>query len=180
MQERLRNLEIGVAVMDLTSISVALKSIQHATNLVKNLRNVSKDIETQEIKLELQEVITSLLSELNDAQLGYSQLIAHTQKLQQKLDEIDEWKIIQKRYELVETSPGHFAYALKAGSKNPKQPKHFICANCYENKTRSILNKNFVSEHGADYECHKCELRITDESEKEYRNYDDDAQHWAI
>src|SRR5260370_35297808 len=59
------------------------------------------------------------------------------------------WGAEKEKYELKNVGRGSFAYVRKKDAQ-PSEPSHWLCAQCYQNSKKSILQYH----HAADYRCH--------------------------
>jgi hypothetical protein len=62
-------------------------------------------------------------------------------ELEKKLIEQENWHNERARYHLKKVGGGVFVYALKE-SNATTEPAHWLCAHCYEEQKKSILQRN--------------------------------------
>jgi hypothetical protein len=67
-------------------------------------------------------------------------MIHEISRLKEELARVKAWDETKKRYQLISPTPGSFVYALKEESKGT-EPPHWICATCYEDGRKSILQQ---------------------------------------
>jgi Zn finger protein HypA/HybF involved in hydrogenase expression len=125
----------------------ALKDINDAT-----IRN-GAIIELQEKILAAREAQSSLLERINE--------------LEKEVANFKAWETEKQKYEMKVLSPGSIVYALKAQAQGT-EPAHYICANCYEDRKKSILQRKPANALGRQhfgekdsYDCPKCHASIT-------------------
>jgi hypothetical protein len=161
--------------MDLGTISAAVSSLKVATDLTKGILSISKQVAVQEKVIELQGVILSINSELLSIQNEYSQALSKMNSLEQKIKEYDDWKIIQEKYELKKVGIDIFVYSLKEDTN--KEPSHWLCAKCFNEKKVSILQRRFP-DLGI-FDCHTCKNQIDIRSmPPKKRNDDNGPKSW--
>jgi hypothetical protein len=87
----------------------------------------------------------ALLGELGKAHAGYlalaqqnSALVDEISGLKKRIADFETWNAQKQRYSLHRPWSGATVYALKE-SASDREPAHWICADCYENGKRSIL-----------------------------------------
>jgi hypothetical protein len=97
--------------------------------------SASRLIEAQSSVLTAQEERTTLLQRVGD--------------LEKQIAEMETWETEKQRYELKDAGMGALAYTVKSGME-AGVPPHSICANCYENRQKSILSGSNV------LVCHRC------------------------
>jgi hypothetical protein len=76
--------------------------------------------------------------------------------LEQKIKEYDNWNIIQNKYVLKKVGIAIFVYSLK--DESSKEPNHWICAKCFNEKKVSISQRRFP-DLGI-FDCHICKNQI--------------------
>ena len=65
-------------------------------------------------------------------------LIERIGKLEKQVTDLEAWETEKQRYELKEIAFGSFAYVVKPAMQGT-EPPHQICANCYQQAKKSIL-----------------------------------------
>ena len=69
-------------------------------------------------------------------------------------------------YALKELAAGVFVYASNPGQEGPG-PLHYLCANCFQEKSKSILQRTGRDVFGTVYKCFKCGAEILDHSTRD-------------
>jgi hypothetical protein len=124
---------------DMTTIGVVISSLNAAVNITKAMKDVhdatildSKVFELQRAMLDTQSAVFSVNEER-------SALIERIGALEKEISDLRQWETEKQKYELKALDPtGVYAYARKVISGDA-EPHHFICANCYQNGQKSIL-----------------------------------------
>ena len=129
--------------MDLPSIKTAISSTKAAVGLLKEIISLNKNSEIKQKIIELQNVMLEL-------QAGMLEMQEEYQKNNAENEPVNDWEKVIKAYELEQVSNGVFLYGSK-GEKN----KHYICPNCYEERQKSIIQKQ-----GDTYSCVRCKNTI--------------------
>jgi hypothetical protein len=122
-----------------------------------------KDINDATIRngaiIELQEKILAA----REAQTG---LLERVGELEKEVASFETWEAEKQKYEMTRLASGAIVYALKAQIQGG-EPAHYICANCYEHRQKSVLQiklANLVAaQHfGAQptYVCPRCHAEI--------------------
>ena len=125
-------------MVDLTPIQGAISSLQAASDLAKTSIGL-RDIATLHAKtIALRKVILDAQSRALHAQFEQSSLLQRIRQLEEKVAEVEAWNAEKQRYQLTEINPGQFAYTLKEQTGST-EPKHMLCANCYNHNQKSIL-----------------------------------------
>lgn len=124
--------------MDMVAIAGALNSLKITKELVEaiiGLRDAQAiDVKRREIDAKLgdaQQIILTVQQEL----------LAEMNKrhnLEKELMRFEGCEAEKKRYQLKETAPGSFAYAVKPSCQG-EEPMHYLCATCYHRHKISVL-----------------------------------------
>lgn len=69
-----------------------------------------------------------------------SALNSEKEELINKVREFEQWGKTESEYNLKEVKPGIFAYVFKE-SQNLEIPTHWLCANCWNDRKKSIFQK---------------------------------------
>lgn len=139
----------------------AIATVKGMTELTSLIIKAKTDEATTEKAIQLQSAIISLQSNLMAIQAQNQDLLRTKDDLEKKLIEMKSWKSEAKKYELCEVASGVFVMATKQNSQ-PSSPMHWICANCYQKREKSILQYIGNPSDGAQYECPNCKNIITD------------------
>ena len=124
---------------DLTVIAGAIASMKTAGDIAKGLIGIRDEAKIRERVIELQQVILSAQQSAIAAQSGEFELMEQIRNLEQKLVELQDWEREKKRYRLRDFGGGTFARELKDEEVTADEPKHLICANCFDQRRKSTL-----------------------------------------
>jgi uncharacterized coiled-coil DUF342 family protein len=108
-----------------------LGAIKTAFDIAKGLKDIDDATRRNAAVIELQEKILA-------AQAAQSSLLEQIRELENEVADLKAWGTDKQNYELKSVHPGAFAYALKQ-SVQTTEPPHWICATCYQNQKKSIL-----------------------------------------
>ena len=96
------------------------------------------------------------------AQADQFALLERIRALEKHIVELETWDAEAKKYELKNLPPGGvwggpiFAYTLKKEA-SPSEPDHLLCAQCYEERHKSILQSEMLESGRCDVlTCHRC------------------------
>jgi hypothetical protein len=145
--------------MPVAEITAAISSVKTATTIVKGLINLSKDVAVKQKAAELLGVILSLQNGLSSLRSDYDQLLESKRGVEKQLKEFYNWSETESRYKLEEVHTSIFVYSPKE-SKKRKQPIHWLCTNCWEDRKKSILQCDYKHSKGASYTCPRCKTPI--------------------
>lgn len=104
-------------------------------DIVKGLKDISDAVARNAIAIELQEKILA-------AQEQQSALIERIRELEKEVTSFETWEAEKQKYDLEKIGQGQFARALKPVVE-PRGEKHYVCANCFEQKQISVLQPEF-------------------------------------
>ena len=137
------------------AISGALTAVSSLMTLSKDISNAKTDHEIAVKTGELNERLGGALQQLIAAQTGYLALLSEKSELEAELLKIKDWAHEKQRYQLHKTESGGLLYRIKPEMQGA-EPAHDICANCYENGIKSLLQAApHVSGHKM-LSCHRC------------------------
>lgn len=108
-----------------------LSAFKSMLDIAKGLKDINDTAARNAAVIELQEKIFS-------AQMAQATLVEQVRELEVKVARMEAWETEKKRYQLTDFGSGTFAYLLKEGMSNG-EPSHRICAACYQNGQKSIL-----------------------------------------
>jgi Zn finger protein HypA/HybF involved in hydrogenase expression len=125
--------------MDISIIQGTVSSLKLAGDIAKSFLNLKTISEVQGKVIELQSVILSAQSSALEAQSHESAMIEQIRNLKEEIARVKAWEKEKQRYKLISPWSGTVLYALKKES-SASEPAHWICAKCYEDRRKSILN----------------------------------------
>lgn len=107
--------------------------------------------------------VIDLQERILTAQAVYAELTGRVRDLEEEVRRFETWETEKQRYELYEAMHGKFVYRLKEGVE-PSEPPHKICAKCYQQGEKSILQADMIVERGSGMTnylmCHTCGSKI--------------------
>lgn len=123
---------------DLTAISAVSASLKATLDISKAMLDL-RDWEKVQLKaVELVAQIISAQQSALSAQTAQSELVDRERELKNRIMELENWDSEKAKYQLSEIATGVFAYTTKPGMEEGSPP-HKICANCYQQRRKSIL-----------------------------------------
>lgn len=149
--------------MDIPTISAALASINLASQFIKSSIDKIKDNAVREKVEELLNSIIPLQIHIITFYEKYSTCAKEKENLEQKRRENEDWKQEASRYKLIELASGVYAYA-KEKLMDDSEPHHYICAKCYSDRKKTILQRDSISHDGIHYKYDRCGSEIIDHS----------------
>lgn len=143
----------------LTVFQGTISGINKAVELIKAINNLDRSVEINQITIELQDVILAAQSNAFSA-LGEQQvLLEKIGELEKEIANMKAWETEKQKYELRRVGHGAFAYVIKDSMKGT-EPAHWICATCYENGKKSVLQSAAEKGKGFFTTCHACKSHI--------------------
>jgi hypothetical protein len=109
-----------------------------AADMAVGLSKLHTSAEVDAKAIELQRVILSLLGNAVSAQVEQSSMIQRISDLEEEIRRAKAWEETKQHYKLRQPRPGTFVYTFQDQGEN-SEPVHWICANCYEESKKSIL-----------------------------------------
>lgn len=145
--------------MDITSITSAIAGAKTASEIIKNILPMVKNTKPEEDFIDLKNIILTLQSELSSTYANQVELLNIKDDLEKQLTKFQTWHKEKRKYKLEELQPGIFVYSPKPKAKST-EPIHWLCTNCYEDGSKSILQTTDYNSVGRSYVCHRCNLKI--------------------
>jgi hypothetical protein len=145
----------------LAEIAATLTGLNTFKSFTEFALQAHVDAALREKAIESQAAIISVQSAMLALQSQYQSLLDEKAELEKRLIEIEDWKAEASKYSLKEVGPGAFVYMLKA-DVDTTTPSHWLCARCYEDKQKSILQQvtPYIGRIGATFGCHRCRSTI--------------------
>jgi hypothetical protein len=125
--------------MDMGSIAAAIGSLKTASDLAKAFIGVRDSTVIQGKVIELQSAILAAQSSALAAQSEQFTLLNKVLQLEEEVAKARAWDAEKQKYELKRIYPGIVAYALKPETGGA-EPRHWLCANCFEQGRKSYLH----------------------------------------
>ena len=139
----------------ISEITATLSGIKKAIGVVKSLTSLDSHIALKSKTSELLSIIVDLHDRISSIQSQYDELLNTKNDLEKKLMEIEKWVEEKAKYKLTEISPGVFVFLSKEVDRSIT-PSHWLCAHCYENRQKSILQLHNHSAAGKTFKCPSC------------------------
>jgi len=157
--------------MAIAEITTALSSLSAATKILKSILAMNKDVAVNQKIIELQNVILTLQSHINSMHIEYNNLSKIKDEIKKELVKHKDWNKTKSQYKLKKVAPGVFVYSPQE-NKKPTELDHWLCANCFNDQKKSILQLSKYEERGKYYFCQKCEKEIFIPSDELKRHFD--------
>ncbi len=138
--------------MDLTK---AVSGLKQLSSLVQGFNQLKTEAEVAQKTLELNRVLTAVQQDLFAAHAAYTAAISRINELEKELVRMENWTAEQQRYQLHQPYPGSFVYRVKPEMQRG-EPIHDICAQCYQQGIKSILQFTGIEKGWHKYSCHRC------------------------
>jgi hypothetical protein len=151
-------------MLDPSSISGVLNGLKAAAELVQ-LAVDAHDVKViREKAIELQKEIIAAQTSAISALADQASALDRIRELEKEVSDLKAWGAEREKYQLMEISEhaqgSALVYALKdqAGST---EPKHYLCANCYQDGRKSILQEEVQSPgHVRILYCQRCGAEV--------------------
>ena len=124
---------------DITALAAALSSLKAAKDIAEAMIGLRDGAAFQAKLLEFQSKLIDANNAAFAAQDERAALLQRIRDLEEKVAGFERWETEKQRYELKDFG-GAFAYALKPEAQGT-EPPHNICANCYQDHKKSILQR---------------------------------------
>lgn len=146
----------------IAELSAAMAALKETAGLAKLISEAKTDSEIKAATFELQNKLLSLQADcftLGDAIRSRDDQVG---KLTQKLAEYEDFKAQVEGYELEKLDAGAYVYSKKV-LIGIEEHKIYLCSQCYNQRTLSILQPSSQTfyhgaseQHFSQIECHRC------------------------
>lgn len=148
-------------------LTVGLGSLKAAFELAKSLNAGATQTAVNEVKLALQGHLFSAQEALSGAREAQTAALDRIRDLEQQIAQFEDWEGQKQRYQLQDIwNASAFAYALKPGMEEG-EPPHWLCANCFQRRQKSILQSRGNQEKPGDrrgdfaiWACNACKAEV--------------------
>jgi hypothetical protein len=145
---------------DMTLIAGTVSSLKSAYDFSKTLLGIRDAAMLNAKVIELQQMILSAQSNALTTQSDMTTLLEEKRALENQVAVLKTWDETEKlRYEL-KSVEGVFIYALKPQAQGV-EPPHWICAACYGNQKKSVLQRGGTPMNGRwPWLCPSCKTAV--------------------
>ena len=147
-------------MMDL--ISGAFTTLKTAADITQALVALKTDAAVSAKAVELNGVIFSVQQQLFAAQNEHAALVNQIRDLESQIANLKNWAQEKERYQLQEVTRGTFVYRIKPEMKG-EEPSHDLCANCYAQGVKSIVQYAGSKGWVRNYSCPRCKAHFMGE-----------------
>lgn len=141
-------------------VSAILDPLKSAGETAKGLVDLRDSVKFGNAIVELQAQIMTAQQGAFSAQARETALAEEIGDLKKRMAELEAWEAEKQRYELTDFGGGTFAYLLKPDVETT-EPPHRICAACYQNGHKSILQFQYQAATDQDkYACAACKTEF--------------------
>lgn len=148
---------------DMSAIAAALASFNTLKGIAQTIVGLRDAQALQAKVMEFNSAIIDAQTKIFLVNEERSTLIERIRDLEKEVARLEAWEAQKQRYEMRALCRGGaaFAYALKADAAGP-EPFHCICATCYEQGKRSVLQFSRTVLVGANEQVLKCPVCETE------------------
>lgn len=143
-------------IAEVAAVIASINGVREIASRLKESAEKSKLLaaiqQTQGQLIDLQSVIMNTKQELATTQ-------DRARAAEQKCVDLEKWGVEAEQYELNEVAPGVFAYTSKP-SMEGSDPPHHLCANCFIDHRKSILQLESSRMYIPALVCPRCQFRI--------------------
>jgi len=138
---------------DLIAIGQGLNAAKALFDIGKTMLGLRDSAQLLEATVEFNQQLLTVQRALLDAQAEQTALVQNISALEKEIADLKALDHEKEKYELKKVRRG-IAYTLKPEAQGT-EPPHFICAQCYDDGKRSIM-QNFNPATPPAYKCNRC------------------------
>lgn len=136
-------------------IAGAYGGIKAATDITQSMLTLKTDAAVTTKVVELNGVLLGLQTQLNTAHAEHSALTSRIGELEAEIAQFKSWENEKQRYALHQTKAGGLVYRIKPAMQG-SEPPHDLCAQCYQEGIKSILQPAPDADWHQMLVCHRC------------------------
>ena len=146
--------------MDMALIQGAISSIKLAGDIAQGFLKLNTTTEVQGRVIDLQNALMAAQRNALAAIADQTAMVDEVRLLKEEIAGMKAWETQKQRYKLQALwEDSAMVYALKK-SMSESEPAHWICAKCYEDGIRTILQPGKNKERFAFLFCPRCKSEI--------------------
>lgn len=146
-----------------SEIGAGYASLKAAKDIIQGINALNTSATVNEVKVALQGHILDAQQSLFAAQEKHAAAADRIQHLEQEIMRMKAWKQEAQKYELINLEGGSCVYMLKLDMREC-QPPHWLCAHCFDNGQKGILQPQPGKKDTPDkaiYGCPACKNALT-------------------
>ena len=151
--------------MAIAEITALITSTKTALDIVRGIRSLNTEVQRNESISKILEALIAIQSEALAVQEKHQKALEEKYELATRLKDFEKWSEIEELYELKDLGGNVFVYAYKKIDTST-EPMHYLCANCFKDKKKAILQCEGTYTSGTAYNCHACNSKIVDRTNK--------------
>lgn len=140
-------------------IAAGMSSLKTALDIAKALWTISDATERNSKIIDLQRAIGEAQMSAIQAREAHAAQIDQIRDLKEEIVRLEAWESEKERYELKVAEIGSTVYALKPSMSNG-EPPHWLCANCYQQGKKRILQGRGHASGGSRWTCPDCKSEL--------------------
>ena len=145
----------------MTGIEIA--TVATFLGALKNLKDLTASL-SDTVPQQVRDQVLDLADRFSDVQVGLleshqreAELVDRCRALKEELDRAKDWETQRARYLLKTLNSGAAVYVQKPDVEVPEDP-HWLCANCFENREKSIVQpqRGILQQGQQEWKCPRC------------------------
>jgi hypothetical protein len=144
---------------DAVAIAGMIQSLNAVTQISKALLGIRDAALIREKIIELNGEVISAQAGALAAQTDQFALLERIRNLESQVAQLETWNAEAQTYQLKDVAKygrtGQFAYAPKEGT-HLSEPPHLLCAECYNNRHKSVLQQEETIDRREMLTCNHC------------------------
>lgn len=147
-------------MVSMTDIEAGMAGLKTAFDIARGIRDIADAAERNSKIVDLQRSIMDAQAGAIQAQQLHTEDVKRIAELEAEIAHLRTWEGEKQRYVLYSPQAGATVYALKPGME-AGEPPHWLCANCYQQSKKSILQGKSTQSRTATWECPNCTSVVT-------------------
>lgn len=142
------------------AIGLAVTTLKTAAELAKAIYNAKLDIDLKQKVAELQQLIFDARQSAFDAQSDLATVKGQMAECKRQLADFKKWDDDKGRYALFQPQNVQAVVYSVRKSASLGEPAHYLCTNCYQKNTKSIINNSQGKDRQTSFLCPVCKAEF--------------------
>jgi hypothetical protein len=144
-------------MIDMGQIAAAVSSLKVAGDIAQGLMSLKTMSDVQAKAIELNQQLIAAQHQIFAANTAQTMMLERVREIEGKIAAMEDWNSERQRYKMVTAYGGVTAYAVQKSMSNGETP-HYLCANCFQGRKRSILAQTALKDGFVGIVCSACKF----------------------
>lgn len=144
----------------LAEITAGYQATKATIDIARGIHALKSEAEVNSAVIEIQRLTIDAQHSLMAAQERHTAMSAQIGDLEKEVARLKIWSTERDKYALRAVDTHGFAYMRKEGFEEG-EPPHWLCVQCFDDGSKSVLQKQSENGPHATHRCNRCSSTIT-------------------